>query len=57
MTTQDQDFLRELKSIHVKLAEWIDEDEKILEILKRRLHANRNLMSKMEEFNTAKASQ
>ncbi len=49
MTHQDQDFLRELKSIQVKLAEQVMEDEKVLEILKRRTAANKNLLSRLEE--------
>ncbi len=49
MTHQDQDFLRELKSIQVKLADQVQEDEKVLEILKKRLVANRNLLARLEE--------
>ncbi len=65
MMHQDIDLLKQLKSVQVILADQVEADEKVLEVLKKRMAANRNLLARLEEnlgvshgedANTAKTS-
>ncbi len=49
MTQHDNDLLKQLKSVQVILADQVEADEKVLEVLKKRLSANRNLVARLEE--------